>query len=366
MFQIRMLPAREGDAIWVRWGNPNSPYQMIVDMGTEATGKLIRTELEELSKEARQFELLVITHVDRDHIGGVLSCVAEAPPLEGMSFKDVWFNGWHHLHGRHVQNATKVESFGAAQGERLSHWLRNQSWNVAFEGGPCRRVTGQAAPSIELQGGMSVSVLGPTPDRLERFVDKWKDEVLIALKKGVLENASDDLEVYGSDEPPKLIEKNDLFKLANEKVDKKDTSHANGSSIALLLSYQGRRVVLAGDAYADDLLEGLESSLDSNDMAVDAFKLSHHCSTKNISKELIESLTCPNWLVSTDGTRFKHPDKEAIARVIAYSKHKPSNLMFNAKSKYNGWWNQESWKRRYKYQTEYGNEEKGLIFDINY
>ena len=70
MLQVEMLPAREGDALWIRWGEPNDFRQMLIDMGTQATGRSILERLALLPEAQRQFELLVITHVDRDHIGG--------------------------------------------------------------------------------------------------------------------------------------------------------------------------------------------------------------------------------------------------------------------------------------------------------
>src|SRR5690242_13906859 len=98
MLELRLLPARQGDAIWVRWGDPTAPRQLIVDMGTEGVGKQLRARIEALPPGARRFELLVVTHVDADHIGGVLSCLVNMQEeLEGLHFEDIWFNGIDHL-----------------------------------------------------------------------------------------------------------------------------------------------------------------------------------------------------------------------------------------------------------------------------
>jgi hypothetical protein len=48
-------------------------------------------------------------------------------------------------------------------------------------------------------------------------------------------------------------------------------------------------------------------------------KAPHHGSRGNISKELVAKLNCNKWAISTNGNQFRHPDKEAIARIIAYS-----------------------------------------------
>ena len=81
MLELRSLPARQGDALWIRWGDPRAPRQMFIDMGTEPVGKAIRARLEALEPAQRHFDLLVITHVDADHIGGVLTAVAEAAAM---------------------------------------------------------------------------------------------------------------------------------------------------------------------------------------------------------------------------------------------------------------------------------------------
>ncbi len=143
MLEIQSLPAREGDAIWIRWGSPAEPHQMMIDMGTEGSGKKVRDRFFALPDARRKLDLLVITHVDADHIGGVLTCLAEAQPLPGFEVADVWFNGFTHLSGGAVQTTHNLEPMGAAQGERLSQWLKKQRWNKAFEGKPVWREPGK-------------------------------------------------------------------------------------------------------------------------------------------------------------------------------------------------------------------------------
>jgi hypothetical protein len=364
MFELSLLPARQGDAIWIKWGDVDKPHQIMVDMGTEGVGENIRQRIEMLEQDKREFELLVVTHVDRDHIGGVLTCLAEAEPLPGLDFNDIWFNGWVHLDGGKVtptdsNSESGLESFGPAQGERLSTWLRKQNWNKAFGGNPVCRKPGQPLRSFELADDMKLTVLGPTPERLLDFKPKWKEEVLIALAKGNLDVVPPGLETFGSSLPPNLMLPTDLKELA-DKNSGIDDSEANGSSIALLLEYKSKRVLLSGDAYASDLIEGISTFTDGQLLDLDAFKLPHHGSKKNISKELIESVNCGKWIFSTDGTQFKHPDDVAIARTVSYSKQQPPKLLFNVPSDFNGWWDNDNWKKLYGYEVCYGTKEDGL------
>ena len=89
--RLTMLPAGEGDALWLQWGPEHDRRQLIIDMGVHATGRAWRTRIEGMPRSQREFELLVVTHVDTDHIYGVLSALVDAEPIDGFRFKDVWF-----------------------------------------------------------------------------------------------------------------------------------------------------------------------------------------------------------------------------------------------------------------------------------
>lgn len=369
MFEIKMLPARQGDAFWIRWGEEKDPYQLIIDMGTEEIGKKMRERILHLPISQRNFELLVITHVDRDHIGGVLSCLVDSDPIENLKFKDIWFNGWTHLNGGSVEakipdgNTTMLEGFGPVQGERLSKWLHQQPWNKCFDGGPVVCKSDMELEVVTLQGGLKLTVLGPTKERLTQLIDTWKDDVAEALKKGSLIDVSPGLEAFGSKIPPKLEDRIDLELLANSNSGK-DISKANGSSIALLLEYQDYRVVLSGDAWDSDLVAAFRKLSPDVPYSVNAFKLPHHASKNNVTRKLIESVVCKHWLISTDGSQFCHPDAVAIARILLYSNNQ-SLLSFNVRSDFNNWWDNSNWKGKFGYCTQYGDKDDGITLSFN-
>jgi hypothetical protein len=341
---------------------------MIVDMGTEEIGSQVRTKLENLPASQRKIDLLVVTHVDRDHIGGVLTCLAETDPIPDLEIKDVWFNGFQHLSGGTVaqpgdDSASGLEAMGPAQGERLASWLRKQVWNKAFKGAPVQRVPGESPQTVTLHDDLKLTVLGPTPARLEEFIDTWVEEVQLALEKGTLTEVSPGLEAMGLKTPPDLQEPEDLEILA-ETDNPPDDSPANGSSIVLMLEYQKKKVLLAGDAFSGDLVEGLESLSGGERPFLNAVKLPHHCSRNNVLRSLVEAVDCERWLVSTDGTQFRHPDAIALARLITYSKVRTPALFFNVPSKFNGWWDNDDWKHMYDYTTQYGTKEDGVTISF--
>ena len=83
-----------------------------------------------LPEDERRFELLIVTHIDGDHIEGALGLL-DAEEL-GVTFDDVWFNGFRHLPD------SPLESLGPVEGELLTDVIvrRNLPWNAAFDGGP--------------------------------------------------------------------------------------------------------------------------------------------------------------------------------------------------------------------------------------
>ena len=99
-------------------------------------------------------------------------------------------------------------------------------------------------------------------------------------------------------------------------------------------------------------------------LEVDAFKLPHHGSQNNNSREMIEMVSSPRYLVSTSGDIFHHPDVEAIARVVQFAGGTPE-LIFNYLSSFNGMWKNEKLERKHSYRAVYPKAgESGIVLDL--
>ncbi|MCK7505467.1 MAG: hypothetical protein MZV70_16225 [Desulfobacterales bacterium] len=82
------------------------------------------------------------------------------------------------------------------------------------------------------------------------------------------------------------------------------------------------------------------------------------------SLELIQKLNCQRFAISTNGSIFKHPDQEAIARVLTGSQGK-AQLYFNYRSLRNEIWDSEELKGRYGYRTIYPeSKDSGISIDL--
>ena len=74
MFKLSFLPARFGDAIWIEYGSPVEPHYLLIDGGTAGTRHQISEKLGAAGSMPANLDLLVVSHIDHDHIQGVLVC----------------------------------------------------------------------------------------------------------------------------------------------------------------------------------------------------------------------------------------------------------------------------------------------------
>ena len=98
-----------------------------------------------------------------------------------------------------------------------------------------------------------------------------------------------------------------------------------------------------------------------DELRLDALKLPHHGSRANLSRAFLEKVECRRYLFSTDGTQFKHPDREAVARVIKFGGQQPQ-LLFNYRSEFTSLWDNPAWTEKYGYSVSYSeNEREGML-----
>lgn len=345
MFTVEMLPAEHGDCLWIEYGDADRPHIILIDGGpsSNATATRLRARIEERlaarSGRRRAAELLVVTHIDADHITGALNLLEDreaCPP-----FDDVWFNAWDHL---------PQDLLGAKQGEALSAAIlaRRLPWNAAFDGAAVMVGDEGPLPVVTLDGDMTLTLLSPTRNELAELRPVWEKEVRdagLVPGHGAVPPPPEPADVLG-DGPL------DPDELAAQRFTP-DPSKANRASIAFLAEHDGRSVLLTGDASAPvlvDALRRLAAERGVERVQVDAVKLPHHGSRKNVNVELLELLDTPAFLFSSNGKQFCHPDAVAVSRVVV---HSPAELVFNYRTQFNEVWDNRRLRRRHGYETRY-------------
>lgn len=351
MFTIEMLDAAHGDCLWIEYGDPARPKRILIDTGPAGTyGNHLLPRIQAVVDAEGEcvFELFVVTHIDDDHIGASLRLLDELEPSV-VRIKEIWFNGYFHLSNE------RDGLMGPAQGEKLSELIRRGRW-------PWNRKYDRRAVMVPREGrlkaytfaGMKLTVLSPTYEKLQALKKTWEK---VIRQEGLVPgeaHARDETVLGGG------FLGDDVRLLAKAPF-KEDESVANGASIAFLAEYEGKRVLFGADAWPSVLVDSLQRApFKGLPQAVDAFKLPHHGSSKNLSVPMLEAYPARRYLVSTTGAQFSHPNAEAIARLVVHRAGDDVELCFNCESGFNRDWAKPRRQAEFKYRTQYGAPGEGL------
>lgn len=340
VLRLEMLPAAQGDALLLEWGTGRRRHRMLVDAGPARTYRTVHERVKALGRRPK-LDLMVVTHIDGDHLEGVVRLLLDRAAL-GLTVEDTWFNGWPQVED------PDSDVQGPDQGEMVGAVLRRDrlKWNDAVAGKPLLLPDGDAAPPvIPLPGDAQVTVLGPGPAQLATLRKKW---VKVLKRVGVTPgDARSALE--------RLARRPELAGIADVQGGDSDvdSSEANGASICLLFEHAGRSVLLTGDGHGDVLAAGLRrlaAARQVERVPVDLVKLPHHGSKANVTDELLGLLDSSRFLVSTNGSHYHHPDKVALRRILTGpTRTGPVELVFNYRSETTEPWAVAATQRRLDY-----------------
>lgn len=108
---IEMLLASEGDCILVTL--PDADIRILIDGGVGDTYKnSLKDRLLQLKSENKVINLLIVTHIDNDHIGGIIELLKENGSNKEsriVKIDDIWHNSYRHLQFDRVAETGKAE-----------------------------------------------------------------------------------------------------------------------------------------------------------------------------------------------------------------------------------------------------------------
>lgn len=296
------MPADNGDSLLLVFdGMDGHPHHIWVDGGLsrsyETTGKHI---LEMLRQEGHDLDLMVVTHIDQDHIGGILAFMKDESQ-DKQFIKQFWFNSGKLIAKRFglsfdgsravalPESEDPTQSRSIRQGKKLEDLLEEMGiWHDM--------------PLLRFQtfevGGASITLLSPDENGLKELYEKWTEGEVTTRS---LDN---DYSVSISE--------------LGERAEKEDHSVANGSSISFVFELGKKRIMLLGDAHPSLIADSLKQLgyTPKAPLQLDCVKLSHHASKASITYELLSLISCQHFVVSTDGSRHHLPNKEALARIL--------------------------------------------------
>lgn len=367
--RIRAFEGNSGDCVLLTSG---SKQNILVDgglvkrhFGTILSYQFnVAPELAKMRDQEEKLDLVCVSHVDQDHIGGILAMlndefewrVHDHQTAQGLSpstpkgprppeIGGIWHNAFHEQigqnrgdlesalasaasrslangggplsHGRDLFSQLATSMKEAAQvSRRIGAEQLNIPLNAEFGGKLVRRRAQSDPVAI---GDMTVTVLGPTPKRLKSLRDKWNK--WLGSKKGkgqikAVRRSADQDELLLQSEGLRAFLA--LADLGPEVGDRDDVTEQNVASIVMMVEDSGKRILLTGDARDDDIHNDLIAAGFTNDedhVHVDVLKVQHHGSENNFSLGFAQKVTADHYLFCGNGGHH-NPDLGVVKELL--------------------------------------------------
>lgn len=310
---IEFLKAGNGDCIHIKRGQ----HHVIIDSG-EVCQELVEL-VDAIKKANERIDLLIVSHYDSDHIKAINNILSGLSIEERKELiKKVWFN------------ATKVGYYG---NEKLLS---------------ARDATNLAQLLLEAD-------IEWVSDLSYGMIETIEGDLLIELIDGG--------EIYQPSGEGKLLgnEKNDWVSNFNELEqylddDVTDDSITNAQSAILVVKAGDKQVLLPGDAIPEKLAKALNVYRKGRILKFDLVKLPHHGSYKNITEDILGMFECSDYIVSTNGKKYYHPDKKMMLKVMRWGKKIEGKQLTFHLNYYNELWKNlnitEAEKRSYNFECD--------------
>jgi beta-lactamase superfamily II metal-dependent hydrolase len=398
--KIEMFPALYGDCFLVSFPDENQT-NILIDSGFQTNYSILKKRLQELSKAGKCIDLLVITHIDIDHISGSLKLLSENKNYESpkiIKIKEIWHNSFRHLQfnkriigsietsdkeiieainskGWVNENEKRTVKIGAKQGSSLARLILEGKypWNTNFKG---KAIMSDAITNdIQLTPEIRIRILSPNLENLKDLEELWLKE--LRKKKYNFKLTNDEIfddafEFMISWQKEKLNKKgktsakpatlNQLFK----KKIKEDDAVPNGSSIAFVIEYMSSKLLFLGDSFPSVIKNNLKSLIEKEKYVpfFDVIKASHHGSKKNTNDELLKIIDSGRFLFSTNGENFNHPDPETMAKIVCRDKKIQRKLIFNYPTKTSQFMDNNAFKKKYNYSVDISDGKTIKVIEI--
>lgn len=330
IFSLDVRRARKGDCLILHYGTKEKPGLALIDGGpAQVYTPYLKPRLLEIRKargigedESLVVDLLMVSHIDDDHVNGILELTndlviakdSKRPlPLKVRSF---WHNTFDDIIGNKPDEllAAVAASYGPAalgpepngegldpdvarilasvgQGFRLRDDARKLNFrtNPQFKGKLVMASAG--GRTIDMGKGLVMTVAGPM------------EAELVALQKSH--------DAFLEKQKDKRATKEALSSFTDKSV-------ANLSSIVVLAEAGDKRMLLTGDARGDKVLEGLElvGLVEKGGMMhVDVLKVPHHGSSHNVDPVFFRRITADHYVFSGNGDHG-NPERDTLQMVM--------------------------------------------------
>lgn len=312
LFTLEALAAKEGDCLLLHWGDPSDPSLMLIDGGPPGVYRtFLRKRLDELRASRGQplkLDHVMVSHVDSDHIAGILDLTGEMDRLEEAGrdvpyeIDEIWFNAFDDVLGN--VEAAAFRANGQVAALRPDLWHMGAAIASVNQGRTLRdrarrrglRVNGgdtliRSGWIWDLTDGLELHVIGPLDRRVDELQAAWDEEV----------------RRNRWDVDPDVAAVAEYL----------DDSPYNLGSIVVYAKLGSRTILLTGDARGDDVLDGLRDAgiLTGNSILVDVLKVPHHGSDNNVKTDFFRTVRAHHYVISGDG-KHHNPEVATLEMIV--------------------------------------------------
>jgi beta-lactamase superfamily II metal-dependent hydrolase len=318
MYKLHVVQAKYGDALIMSFGTKARPRHILIDGGPSKNYDAdLGPALERIVGKGGQLDLVVLSHVDNDHVIGLLDLLAavEEDQVSDRSPRTKIAGLWHNSFERTIDptgasmqqmqaimmmaGAAKMTTplatdtlqtlYGIKEGNRLR--LMAKKLGIPINKGFEQDVLQVEAARTAIKfGPLALRVAGPSKTNLKALQTAW----LKWLEEAAQKIANDPATAAMSDQ-----------------------SMPNLSSIVLLSECEDKTILLTGDARGDHIIEGLQTAklLKKGKLHVDVLKVQHHGSQRNTTPDFFNTITADTYVLSADG-RHGNPKFDTMKWIV--------------------------------------------------
>lgn len=316
--KIKFIQASKGDCFLISFKDDKSiSRNILIDGGMTETyfdspnnrdGEL-KLEIDRIKQNEEKIDLLILTHIDDDHILGLLKWFELDANAHNL-IENIWFNSGKLIaeYLKKPENpdlVLQLRIFNSAYTgvtkalDFEKYLLDNDLWE--------RKIV-LAGMSLN-QDGVNIKILSPNDEQLTKLLKEYKD------KTGSSAYTSGSSNDWDTSFKELILDEVLHYKKPN------DNSPKNKSSISFILTVENKSFLFLADAPSNQVVKSLIDMKYSkeNPLEVEFIKVSHHGSKNNTCNDLLQIVKTNNYLISTDSSSHGHPDKRTLARIVRFN-----------------------------------------------
>lgn len=351
IFTLEAVKARHGDCLILHYGPQGSPQRVLIDGGPSRVWEpFLEPRLQQLRQEEGlgddaplRFRMLMVSHIDADHIVGVIDLMEALQEDDSVPyrFRTLWHNSFDDAIGGSGAADSAVQETSLAVGVAagldpeaiprdlpvddhnafaLASVRQGRTLRLLAEdlGIPFNKADGPdpalllAGNTANLRDGLTFELLGPNQGQVDALRASWKN--------------------FLDEQERRRREREDAEEASVELVEFVDRSVPNLASLVVWAEKDDKVMLLTGDARGDFILEALENTgrLEEggdDSLEIDLLKMPHHGSDRNVADVFFQRIRARHYVFSGDGFHG-NPEPETFRLLLENRKreHGPFTL----------------------------------------